>query len=101
MRGVEQEQTVMGGVRGPYRAGTHPSFTHCLMLMTPHDLPQGTTNQHLPHVHEQLLVGWIVGASSDDGDEGDDECNLAPSTTTKITRPWHQTPPLQATAHKE
>jgi hypothetical protein len=59
------------------------------MLMTPHYLPQGTMNQHLPHIHEQLLVGCITGASSDEEDEGDDECNTAPSTTTKITRPWH------------
>jgi hypothetical protein len=65
------------------------------------NLPQGTTNQHPPHVHEQLLVGWIAGGSSDDGDEGDDECNLAPSTTTEMTRPWHQTPLLQPTACRE
>src|ERR1700733_752717 len=67
----------------------------------PHHLPQGTMNQHLPHVHEQLLVGCIAGASSDNGDEGDNECNPAPSTTTEMTRPQHQTPPLRATACRE
>jgi hypothetical protein len=54
-----------------------------------HIRSQGTMNQHPPHVHEQLLVGCIMGASSDNRDKGDDECNPAPSTTTKMTRPWH------------
>ena len=58
-----------------------PLFTHHLTLMTPHHFAQGTTNQHQhpPHIHEQLLMGCIVGAFSDDGDDGDDKCNLAPS----------------------